>query len=148
MNKEKNFLYKKACVELNEILNSLSEEQKSQIPENFKYNLIKNMDKNYKFSLDNSKGIFEQEIMIETEALLVEVYEKYLAPKEEKELWNKYNKICLNKIEEAKRKKYNPDDIFKKQTLKIEVNLNNNKIEAIVEYKESIFKKIKDLVKN
>ena len=85
----------------------LSKEQKAKIPESFVNYIISNMDKDYIFVYDNSKGIFDQNLMVETESLLVEVYERYLAPEEEKEMWNKYDRFCLNKIDEEKRAKTN-----------------------------------------
>ena len=51
--------------------------------------------------------------MTETKALLVQLYIKYLAPENEKELWEKYNQICLNEVEKKRREKYNPENIFK-----------------------------------
>ena len=33
----------------------------------------------------------------------------------EKETWKKYDEICLKEIEEKKRKKYNPDNIFEQE---------------------------------
>lgn len=145
MNKEKEFEYKKACVELNEILNKLPKEQSSKIPNNFRVNLIENMDHNYKFYFDDSKGVLEQNIMTETEALLVGVYEKYLAPDEEKELWSKYNKICLNEIENKKRKNFNPNDIFQKRNVEKKcINFYNGEI---VVYKEHFWNKVKNIFK-
>ena len=105
MTKEKSIRYKKAYTELNEIFKILDKEQKDKIPNDFINNISNNMDKDYKFEFDSSKGIFEQELMAETEALLVEIYERYLAPSEEKEMWQKYDKYCLNKIEEEKKGK-------------------------------------------
>lgn len=150
MAKEKVLRYKKSYVEVYEILKNLSIKQQTQIPEEVKENLLKNMDTNYIFKLDNSKTIFEQNLMAESEALLVEIYIKYLAPKSENELWKKYDNICLNKIEEIKREKYNPDDVFKNYTKNIEVISNNNYIEetSMIEYKKSIFYKIKMFFKN
>lgn len=145
MNKEKEFEYKKACVELNEILNKLPKEQSSKIPNNFRVNLIENMDHNYKFCFDDSKGILGQNIMTETEALLVGVYEKYLAPDEEKELWSKYNKICLNEIENKKRKNFNPNDVFQKRNVE-KKSVNSNTGEIVV-YKEQFWNKVKNIFK-
>ena len=64
--------------------------------------------------------ILNQKYRIETKALFVELYEKYLAPKEDGEFWNEYDKICNNMIEEEKRIKYNSDNIFKNKKLKKE----------------------------
>ena len=149
MTKEKTLQYQKAYVELNEILKSLSEEENSKIPKMFKDNLVKNMDKSYKFELDSSKGIFEQKLMVETEALLVEIYERYLASAEEKEVWEKYDKICLNRIEQNKKEKYNPSNMFINRTIEQCQDLNQNITDetAMVAYKESIFTKIKNWFK-
>ena len=149
MTKEKTLQYQKAYVELNEILKSLSEEENSKNPKMFKDNLVKNMDKSYKFELDSSKGIFEQKLMVETEALLVEIYERYLASAKEKEVWEKYDKICLNRIEQNKKEKYNPSNMFINRTIEQCQDLNQNITDetAMVAYKESIFTKIKNWFK-
>lgn len=155
MTREKSIQYKKAYVELNEILKYLSNEQKDKISANFINNVSNNMDKDYKFTFDESKGIFEQNLMVETEALLVEIYERYLAPDEEKELWQKYDRFCLNKIENEKREKYNVN-IFEKENSINKQNLvirnedslneeNNNNLP--VEYKKkNIFNKIVNFI--
>ena len=156
MTNEKNIQYKKAYVELNEILKVLSKEQKEKIPKNFINNISNNMDKNYKFTFDESKGIFEQNLMVETEALLVEIYERYLAPNEEEELWQKYDRFCLDKIENEKREKYNVDIFRDKNTInkpnlviRNENSLNEkNNNNTPVEYKkQKIFNKIVNFIK-
>ena len=76
------------------------------------------MDKDYKFVIDNKKNIFEQNFKVETKALLVELYERYLAPSEEKDLWERYDRMCLNEIEENKRKMYDPNKIFEDKNQK------------------------------
>lgn len=106
MTKEKMIQYRKAYTELNEILNVLSPEQKNKIPQIVINNVKNNMDKHYIFHFDLSKGIFEQHLMVETEALLIKIYETYLASEEEKELWNQYDRFCSHKIEEVKKSKY------------------------------------------
>ena len=56
--------YKKAYVELNEIIKLLSNEEKQKIPNVFIKNLNENMDTNYEFKLDNTKNILEQQLRI------------------------------------------------------------------------------------
>ena len=149
MTKEKSFRYKKAYTELNEIFKILDKEQKDKIPNDFINNISNNMDKDYKFEFDNSKGIFEQELMAETEALLVEIYERYLAPSEEKKMWQKYDKYCLNKIEDEKKANCNYD-IFKKNesiSLKNDIQKNNNILPIKYEEK-SIIKRFFNYIKN
>ena len=110
--------YRKAYVELNEIIKMMSLEEKQKIPKSFIQNLNHEMDKDYKFVIDNKKNIFEQNFKVETKALLVELYERYLAPSEEKDLWERYDRMCLNEIEENKRKMYDPNKIFEDKNQK------------------------------
>ena len=150
MTNEKSILYRKAYVELYEILGILDKEQKNEIPNDFIDNISKNMDKDYKFEFDMSKGISEQDLMIETKALLVEIYERYLAPEEEKELWQKYDRLCLNKIEEDKKLKYGnnifEDDQYAKASL-LKNSYDDEKNSLISLEKENIFHKIVRYIK-
>ena len=107
--------YAKAYVELYEIIKNLTLEDQNKIPKEF-INFIKdNMDKNYSFVFDNRKKILEQDIKVETKALLVKIYEKYLSKPEEKEFWKQYDRDCLKIEEDKKIKNYNNNYIFKKK---------------------------------
>ena len=106
--------YSKAYVELYKIIKNLTIEDQNKIPKEFINFLKDNMDINYSFVFDNKKKILEQDIKVETKALLVKIYEKYLSKPEEKEFWNQYDKDCL-KIEEDKKIKYYNNYIFKKK---------------------------------
>lgn len=105
--------YKKAYLELYEIIKKISLEDKRKIPEDFIEYLKDNMDTNYSFKYDNTKSLLEQNIKVETKALLVKLYENYLAKPEEKNFWNQYNKDCF-KIEENKK----INDYYKHNILK------------------------------
>lgn len=144
MTNEKKEQYKKAHVELYEIINHLTNTEKEKIPKEFIDNLKNNIDNNYTFQFDENKTILEQNLMLETKALLIQMYKKYLAPEEEKRLWDNYNIKCLGKIEKNKRAKYNPDNLFKDKIVKLEKNEN---LVTMVEYKESIFTRIKNWFK-
>ena len=111
MNQTKEKRYKMAYVELNEIIKHLSEDEQLKIPETFKKNLLKEMDKEYKFIFDNKKGLLGQTYMNETKALYIKLYKQYLAT--EKDVWKKYDSICHSIIENEKRKKYDSNNIFK-----------------------------------
>ena len=101
MNQTKEKRYKMAYVELNEIIKHLSEDEQLKIPETFKKNLLKEMDKEYKFIFDNKKGLLGQTYMNETKALYIKLYKQYLAT--EKDVWKKYDSICHSIIENEKR---------------------------------------------
>ena len=149
MTNEKRLLYRKAYVELYEIIKRLSKEEQDKIPNVFMDNLVKSKDASYTFEFDESKGIFEQDLMVETEALLVGIYEKYLAPESEKELWEKYDRFCMNKIEEKRREKYNPDEIFKnKEVQKVEEETQDIENNLPVEVnKEKFFERLVGFIK-
>lgn len=115
MIKTKENNYRKAYTELNEIFKLLPKNQLEKIPESFIKNVQKEMDIEYGFKLDETKNLEEQDLMVETRALIVEIYERYLSGENEKETWKKYDEICLKEIEEKKRKKYNPDNIFEQE---------------------------------
>ena len=149
MTNEKRLLYRKAYVELYEIIKRLSKEEQDKIPNVFMDNLVKSKDASYTFEFDESKGIFEQDLMVETQALLVGIYEKYLAPESEKELWEKYDRFCLNKIEEKRREQYNPNDIFKNNKVQ-EVEKEPQEIEnnlPVEVKKEKFFERLVSFIK-
>ena len=75
---QKEKVYYKAYVELNEIINHLPIEEQYKIPKHFKDNLIENMDKEYIFIFDSEKNIFEQKYLPETKALFINLYRHYL----------------------------------------------------------------------
>lgn len=145
MTKEKLVQYSKAYVQLYEIIKLLPEEDKNKIPSVIIENIIENKDNNYRFYFDTSKTLLEQDLMVETKALLVQLYAKYLVPENEKEKWEKYNQICINKIESEKLKKYNPENVFIKKEQMPKENISKEWV--MVEYKESIFKRFINKIK-
>ena len=149
MTKEKTILYKKAYVEVYEMIKMLPDKEKERIPKYFIEYIYNNMDTNYIFNIDENKGLLEQDYMIETKALIVKLYEKHFSPESENEFWRRYNRICLNMIEEDKRQKYNPNDIFKTDTIQtIENNVENvnDKLPAEIK-KRNLFQKTVEFVK-
>lgn len=111
----KNTRYKKAYTELNEIIKELSKSEIEKIPSDLIKNIEENMDKEYVWEYDKSKELLKQNLMPETKALIVEIYEKYLCPDDEKVFWKEYDKICINKIEEQKKEIYKEKNIFRKK---------------------------------
>lgn len=138
--------YAQAYYELYMLIKSLPVRYKKKIPNDFIDKLIKNMAQNSNFRLDLSKNILNQNYDSKTKALFIQTYQKYIAPESEKEIWEKYNMFCRNKINEEKRKKYSTDDIFKNVK---KPNTSNNIESSLVEYKkESLLVKIKNFFKN
>lgn len=147
-------LYKKAYVELNEILNVLSETEIKKLPEGFIENIRKEMNSEYKWEYDFSKSLLDQNLMVETKALLVEIYKRFLALDSEKEKWEKYDQICIEYIENKKKIEFGTDNLFSNSSTNSSLQESSNKNssfeenssvsseEAIVKHKKSIFSKI------
>ena len=87
--------YEKAYLELYELIKRIPVKDRSKIPNDFIEFVKDNMNLNYIFKYDESKSLLDQDVMVETKALLVQLYEKYLSRPEEKDFWNKYNIECL-----------------------------------------------------
>lgn len=144
--------YKKAYVELYEIIKVLPKKEKEKIPIVVLKNLEDNMDKEYNFTLDTEKSILNQHYKDETKALFVELYERYLAEDDEKDFWKKYDKVCLNMIEEEKQKKYDVENIFSnrnidKEKTTEEENINNSNLPIEINKENIITKFIKFMKK-
>lgn len=131
---------KRLC-EVEYILNKLEKPYKNKIPEEIWDFINDNKDKNYIYNYDDNKKIIDNNIHIDTIAILTYINIKYLLNDEQEKIINKElqndNLIFENKI----RKKYNPDNIFKN----VETKKNNiesstiTKETSIIEYKEKTF---------
>ena len=107
-------IYKKAFKEVYEILKYVPDEDKKKIPEDFIKIIEDNMNKEYEFKIDKSTDFENQKLLEETKAILAIIYRDYWATREEKEAINMKFKNDIEKAEEAKKNKYNIDNLFKK----------------------------------
>lgn len=133
--------YAKAYTEVVTILNNLADEEYSKIPKQEIEFYKNNMDKEYKYTLDPEKSLSEQNISIEANAILVAIFRDYFASEKQKETLNKILVDNQKKAEKEKEQKYNPYNIFSK------TNEENKTDTAMVEYKESILKRILGKIK-
>lgn len=141
--------YNKAYKEVLEVLKYMSQEESEKIPQKMIQMFKEKMDQNHKFKYDESKKFAEQELLIETKAILSNLFRDYWATSEQRDMiLSKQNRDRI-KIEEQKKEKYNPDNIFKKrnQENEIEKNIIQNEV-ALVEYKESIFRRFINKIKS
>ena len=135
-----------AAVEFNSILEYTSEDLKNKIPKKFLDFLQSIQSKTYKFEYDKTKKLDEQKLKPKTRGLIALVYQDYICNETEKEEYIQKSKKIIKQIEESKREKYNPNDIFKDK--KIETDKDTTNTVEIVEYKESIIKRIIRKIKN
>ena len=105
--------YEEACMEINEILEFLDEEEVNKIPYELR-ELFKKVElKNYNPHIDSSKSLDRQELKKETKDILAYLYLNYWCDETEKK---EVNKILYKNFEKKQlelSKKYNPKDIFK-----------------------------------
>lgn len=136
--------YAKAYTEVLELLRYLPIEEYSKIPEEKINSFKENMDKDYEYKIDTNTELSKQNISKEANTILISLFRDYFASDRQKEILNDLLKKNQEKIENEKKKIYNPDNLFKNRDNKVELV---EKSVAMVEYKESIFTKIKNCFK-
>ena len=111
--------YKMALKELLVILKYIPKADYQKIPEDVLEIININSDDTYIFNVDEKKSIKDQKISEITKAMLENFYRDYWVTDIEKNKIIEEENIKRKDIEEQKREKYNPEEIFKN-------NLNNN----------------------
>ena len=129
--KEKEARYSLAYKELYLIILNLNKEMREKIPKNVVENIESKMDKTYDFNIEEGKDIFSIEYMLETKALFLELYTRYIAEDEE-DFWEVYkekrNELFKKEIDkEYLVRKYDNNNSIKTEDGIDEVN---NIIEA------------------
>ena len=138
--------YAKAYKELLEIIKHFPLDEYNKIPiDKIKF-YEENMDKNYNFTINPNIDLSEQNILKETKALIVTLYEDYFATEEQKEIINEILKLNQKKVEQEKRKKYNPQDLFETNKAIEKVQKNNEQKTALIQYKENFFIRFKNYI--
>lgn len=138
--------YPKAYKEVLEILNFVPEESVSKIPKTMIETFETNMDETYNFIVDIDKSFEEQNILDETKAIFANIFREYWSTPYQKERIEAKEKYDRQKLEEEKRIKYNPNDIFnsqrsKKENFSNEINEESNNLPIEIK-KEVFYKKI------
>ena len=157
--KENEKIYGRAYRELYVIILNLTKEMKEKIPKKVIENISRKMDKTYDFKLENN-DIFNTEYMVETKALFLELYIRYIAEDEE-DFWEMYkekrNDLFKKEIEKEYlvRKDENSNSIKIKDGIDIVNNIMEEKEEKSLlpseirekNIIEKFFQKISNLIK-
>ena len=133
-----------SAVEINCIFDNMSAETLNKIPNDFITFIRQISSKTYSFKYDKRKPLKEQQLLPETEGLIALIYRDYLCNENERKEYIEHCNKVLEKIEEEKREKFNPDNIFEKK----ESVQHDGKIVPIMYKKESFFKKIINKIKS
>ena len=133
-----------AYSEVLEILKHIPIEDYNKIPRNEIELFETYADKDFTFNYDSSKTLEEQNVSNITKGIIILLFRDYWATSYQKERIEAKEKYDIEKLEEEKREKYNPDNVFK-----------NNKEETFVENtnlpveikKKTFFKKLISFIK-
>lgn len=132
------------------VLDNLIKEDYEKIPKEYIEYLTVNSNPDYEFNYDNSKTFEEQDLLDDTKYILFGLFEKFWANEIQKEKIKAFRNTYYNKLEEEKRKKYNPNDILLKKSNYAEVSniedVTENTNANLLEYKESFFTKLKKFI--
>lgn len=139
--------YAKAYTEILKIIEYLPDSEYQKIPQKLINEFYNKSDKEYVFDIQSEVDFEKKELLKETEYIMYGLYRNYLADEEEKEQLEKLESKLYNDSEENKRAKYNPNDIFNNKNEKGFNEEISNKVD-LVEYNESLFKKIWNKILN
>lgn len=136
--------YRKSISEVLEILKHTKKTDVDRISPKFLDFLNKNALTDYEPHLDHSKSVKEMRLNDKTIAILSIIASKYWLSGEDKEDFENRLKENEEKYKKELQQKYNADNLFKNKNVEhissIEDTVDNI---SIIEYKESIFTKIK-----
>ena len=110
--------YKKRLVEVDEILNHIAFVDYEKIPINIRNIIHENKDTNYKWQYDETKELKNQNVSKDTIAIISYLNTKYILNETQKNFMNQQYKINQSILENERRKKYTPEDIFKNKKIK------------------------------
>ena len=145
-------IFAKAYKEVLVILEHVPEEDVKKIPDKM-MNMFKiKQDMNYDYELNEFIPFEKQEMLDETKAILANIYRDYWATPEEKEQIIAKENYDRAKEEEEKRKKYNPDDLFKnrrkeKSFENVDVEETKNTLPVEIK-KKNFFEKLISFIRN
>jgi len=136
--------YNKRLVEVDEILNYLSEDDLLKIPQDVRKAIKENKDKEYIWNYDETKPLKEQEVSRDTIAILSYLNMEYLLNEEQKDFMKQLHNANEKKLEDSGLEKYGVENLFKEAEIEQEDLKEAKKSQelSLVENKESFFTKI------
>jgi len=139
--------YKKRLVEVDEILNYLSEEDLLKIPEEVRNTIKEKKDKEYSWKYDETKALKDQNVSRDTIAFLSYLNMEYLLDEKQKELMKQIHRLNERKLEKSKSKNYRTDKVIKNNNPQQQEAKKIVQEKELVEYKESFFNKMINRIK-
>lgn len=135
--------------EVYSFINIISEEDRNKIPNKLIKMIEEERNKEYTPSYNFDIPIEEQVISDEAIAMIALIHLNYWCEDdEERKVLNEFFDENETNYQEELREKYNPDNIFKNKKNNEEQPVAKEESVAMIEYKETIFTKIKEWFKN
>lgn len=130
--------YANAYKEVLVILNNLIKEDYDKIPKKYLEFLTENCNNDYEFYYDTSKTFEQQELLDDTKYILFGLFEKFGSTELQKEKIKAFKNTFYRKLEEEKKAKYNPENIFSNQ-------YKNSSIDNVEKNKELVLLKTNNI---
>ena len=105
--------YKKRFVEVDEIIKNMPKEDFDRIPNDLISIIRKNKDTDYVWKYDKSKKLTAQNLHTDTIAILAYINTEFILESKQRMLMRNIHYFKEMKKEKFKKKKFNPEDIFK-----------------------------------
>lgn len=137
--------YGEAAVEVLDILDNTNKTDLAKIPQSFIKFLVDNASEDYEVNLDHSKSISEMNLKDKTKEILGVIYINWWSDKDEQKIYKEQIKELEVKRQKEMKEKYNPDKIFENRNQgynKIKEENKTSEANAMIEYKENVFKKM------
>ena len=141
-------VYREAFAEVLEVIKNSNQRILEKIPKKFITFLNENKDNNYIVKIDFTDENWDDSIKQETQAILALIYRDYIVSQEERARLLTEEKEEQIRIENELREKYNPDNLFQKTRPSKKAEEVMTEDVAMVEYKESIFKRFINKIKS
>ena len=134
--------YYNAYNEVLAIIEYMDEEERNMIPEAKIRALREHANPDYIFNYNPEVSINDQDISNEAKALIVYLFEKYIATDEQKEVLTRQKQKAIAKDQENKKKKFSVNVFENKFSEPV------SKEESLVVHTETIFQKIMRFIKS
>lgn len=139
-------LNSKAYTEVFCIINLMTDEMKTKIPEKIMKNIQERMDINYEFYI-HEEDIEDAELLEDTEKILSVLYTDYLSTDEERKIILNKERILLNFKNNTENKTVEIKDVFSKNKISEHDDIVSNTKELINAKKENWYSKIFNFIK-
>ena len=140
--------YNQRLVEVDVILNHLSDSDYNKIPQEVIRAIKDNMDKEYTWELDKSKPLEEQELSRDTIAFLSYINMEYLLNDEQKQLMGQIHKLNEKNFEQENAAQYK-EELFKNDRQKEKNDeIYSAQKKELIKYEEKFYKKIINKLKS